>query len=142
MPLQPNTIFYHYINHRRDCNINVCVQFHRDVQTKTNLYIPDSTFTMALSASGPQNQPELVCQTALTLLDDIEELQTMVRTIELKLDQLAWHVFSIAIVASDTDPDTMPPRSEIETLDRQVSIISDDISSIAPHISTLRSVLD
>lgn len=97
---------------------------------------------MSTPATGSQDHSERTLRGALALLEQIEEIQLIVRTIELKLDQLAWHVFSIAIVASDTDPDTMPPRSEIETLDRQVSIISDDISSIAPHISTLRSVLD
>ncbi len=83
-----------------------------------------------------------VYQDALTLIRAIDDMQTAIGCINLELDWLAWHTFSVAFVASDPDPDTKPLKSELKTLERQIDAISNDIATIYPHISAIEKVFE
>jgi len=64
---------------------------------------------------------------ALALLRQIDELQVQIRRAECGLDLLAWHIFSIAYSASDSDPDTKPTPGELKAFARQVKQLASDI---------------
>lgn len=64
---------------------------------------------------------------ALALLRQIDELQVQIRRAEQGLDHLAWHAFSIAYSASDTDADTKPTPGELKAFARQVKQLASDI---------------
>jgi len=78
----------------------------------------------------PEDQAARACKQALDLIHHIDALQAQIRRAEQGLDHLAWHAFSIAYSASDTDADTKPTPGELKAFARQVKQLASDIQVV------------
>lgn len=77
---------------------------------------------------------------ALSLLRQIDAVQLQIRQIDQGLDNLAWHIFSIAYSVSDTDEDTKPTIGEIQAFVYQINQINADIKQASLYASMLHPI--